>query len=385
MYAPPCLALLASLARLTVAVPQPEAIALRLDVTNSSLGGETFPTQYGAMFEDINHSGDGGIYAELIQNRAFQANSLEEATIAPWFGVGGAVLTLRDYNSLSTALPFYVNVAANRANASGRVGLANPGWWGIDVRPQLYIGSFFVMGKYDGDFRVTLGSNPTSDAWATTTVQAKSSRNSWTKVHYTLQPNVTAPNSNNTLSITFDSASAADGSLNFELLSLFPPTYKDRKNGLRVDLMEALGGLSGSYLRFPGGNNLEGNGPKNGSTRWIWNQTIGPLQDRPGRLGTWGYYNTDGLGLHEFFDWCEDLDLEPVYAIFSGYYLGGEIVLQDQLQPYIDEALNSIEYITGNTNTYYGAMRAKNGHPKPWKLNYIEIGNEDNAFGIPGA
>jgi len=91
------------------------------------------------------------------------------------------------------------------------------------------------------------------------------------------------------------------------------------------------------------------------------------------------------LGLHEFFDLCEDLDLEPVYAIFSGYYLDGEIVPQDQLQPYIDEALNSIEYITGNTSTYYGAMRAKNGHPKPWKLNYVEIGNEDNAFGIPGA
>ena len=265
MYTPRCLALLASLAQLTAAVPQPEAIALRLDVTNSTLGGETFPTQYGTMFEDINHSGDGGIYAELIQNRAFQANSLEEATIAPWFGVGGAVLTLRDYSSLSTALPFHVNVAAG--NASGQVGLANPGWWGIDVRPQRYTGSFFVMGKYNGSFHVTLGSNLTSDVCATTTIQAKSTRNSWTKLHYTLQPNVRAPNSNNTLSITFDPASATDGSLNFELLNLFPPTYKNRPNGLRVDLMEALEGLSGSYLRFPGGNNLEGNGPKNGSTR----------------------------------------------------------------------------------------------------------------------
>jgi len=190
MYTSCGLALLVSLVRVAGAVPQPEAIALRLDVTNSSLGGKTFPTQYGSMFEDINHSGDGGLYAELIQNRAFQANSLEEATIAPWFGVGGSVLTLRDYNSLSTALPFYVNVAAGNADASGRVGLANPGWWGIDVRPQKYTGSFFVMGKYNGNFYVTLGSNLTSAVWATTTIQVKSSMNSWTKVHYTMQPNL---------------------------------------------------------------------------------------------------------------------------------------------------------------------------------------------------
>ena len=90
-------------------------------------------------------------------------------------------------------------------------------------------------------------------------------------------------------------------------------------------------------------------GPAYGSSRWIWNETIGPLKDRPGRLGTWGYYNTDGLGLHEYLYWCEDLDLEPVFAVWDGLYLDGEIIAENQLQPYIDEALNAIEYITGNT------------------------------------
>lgn len=93
------------------------------------------------------------------------------------------------------------------------------------------------------------------------------------------------------------------------------------------------------------------------------------------------YYNTDGLGLHEYFNWVEDLDLEPVYAVWSGEYLDGQITAQSALEPYIQDALNQIEYITGNTSTYYGALRAANGRTQPWKLNWVEIGNEDDLNG----
>ena len=96
-----------------------------------------------------------------------------------------------------------------------------------------------------------------------------------------------------------------------------------------------------------------------------------------------GYYNTDGLGLHEYFEWCEDLDLEPVFAVWSGEYLNGQIVTEAQYGPYIQEALDAIEYITADPNTPYGALRAQNGRKQPWKLKYVEIGNEDNLNGGP--
>lgn len=192
-------------------------------------------------------------------NRAFQANSLAEASLDPWFGVGGSILSLRNSPyPLSAALPNYVNVAPAVNVTSGQIGLANPGWWGIDVRPQKYKGSFWVMGTYKGKFTVTLGSNLTSDVWASTQVAGESYRSTWTEISYTLTPKNTAPNANNTLSITFNSAKATDGSLSFNLLSLFPPTYKNSPNGNRVELMDSLAQLSGSYFRIPGGNNLEG-------------------------------------------------------------------------------------------------------------------------------
>lgn len=159
------------------------------------------------------------------------------------------------------------------------------GWWGIDVKVQPYNGSFWVKGAYNGSFTVSLVSNLTNETFGSLTVGHGSTANQWTQYNYTLTPTVAAPNSNNSFELTFDAAGASDGSLDFNLISLFPPTYKNRPNGMRIDLMEALAGLNPSFLRLPGGNNLEGNDPP---YRWIWNQTIGPLTDRPGRPGTWG-------------------------------------------------------------------------------------------------
>lgn len=190
-------------------------------------------------------------------NRAFQALDYESATLDPWFAVGGAVLTLEQDNWLSNALQFSVNVAAP-AGASGAVGIANPGWWGIPVSPQQYTGSFYVTGAYNGAFTISLGSNTTSDVFATTSVSAKSKSAKWTQVHYTLTPSMSASDVNNTLSITFDSTLATDGSLGFNLISLFPPTYANRANGNRPDLMEALAGVGPSFFRMPGGNNVQG-------------------------------------------------------------------------------------------------------------------------------
>ena len=112
-----------------------------------------------------------------------------------------------------------------------------------------------------------------------------------------------------------------------------------------------------------------------------WNETLGPLKDRYGYPGTWGYENTNGLGLIEYLLWCDDLKMEPVLAVWAGFYLDGPVVPENALQPYIDDALNQLEFITGDASTKYGALRASLGYAKPWVIKYVEVGNEDNLGG----
>jgi alpha-L-arabinofuranosidase len=195
------------------------SLGTAVKLTVSATGGNaTSPLQYGIMFEDISHSGDGGIYAELIQNRAFQGNP---SSVYPWEPVGNATLSLTTTSPISAALPTSIQVHA--AN-TGTIGLKNPGWWGIDVKPQKYVGSFWVYGLYHGSFTASLQSALTGQVWATTQVNRHSISNGWTQHHFTLTPKVSAPNSNNTFSITF----SGGYSLNFHLISLFPPTYNNR-------------------------------------------------------------------------------------------------------------------------------------------------------------
>jgi alpha-N-arabinofuranosidase len=209
---------------------------------------------YGLMFEDINHSGDGGIYAELINNRAFQGSTEFSSTLEPWVPVGNAVFTLQNTSiPLSSALPTSINVAPGSASSSAKIGLLNPGWWGIDVRPQKYTGSFWAMGSYQGNFTVKLQSNLTSDVFGRLDVPSSCQSGKWVEHKFELEPTFAASNSNNTFVIEFDPGS---GAVNFNLISLFPPTYKNRPNGNRPELMEALKTLNPSFLRMPGGTNM---------------------------------------------------------------------------------------------------------------------------------
>lgn len=213
------------------------------------------------MFEDINHSGDGGIYAELIQNRAFQGSPVYPSTLDAWYPVGGASLSLQNLSQpVSSALPTSMRVWTN-GTTSGQVGFLNIGWWGIYVKVQSYNGSFYVKGSYNGTITASLQSNLTNQTFGSAQIQASGSTSAWVQHNFTLIPDTLAPNSNNTFVITFDAAGASDGYLDFNLISLFPPTYNDRPNGMRIDLMETLAELNPSFLRMPGGNNIEGNDP----------------------------------------------------------------------------------------------------------------------------
>jgi alpha-N-arabinofuranosidase len=167
------------------------------------------------------------------------------------------------------------------------IGFANPGFNGMEVAPRVYVGSFYVKGDYIGDMTISLVA--TSNAgihYASIDIPVTSHSGNWTHVQYTLNPPAPAPNTQNSLAISFTAAKATEGSLNFNLISLFPPTYNSRPNGMRIDLMNVLNELNPSFLRW-GGNELEGTGLAESSPRWKWNETIGPMIDRPGRQGTW--------------------------------------------------------------------------------------------------
>ncbi|KAK3391644.1 glycoside hydrolase superfamily [Sordaria brevicollis] len=355
----------------------------RVDLIVRPNGGNvSSPIMYGLMHEDINNSGDGGIYAELIRNRAFQSGdeSRYPVTLDGWSPVEGAKLSLKKLSKpLSSALPYSMNVAvpSSKDKKARKVGFANDGYWGMDVRKQKYTGSFYVKGAYQGkSFTASLQSALTGEVFGTTEVPAKKkASNDWVKYDFNLTPFKAARNSNNTFAITFDAAGAKDGSLDFNLISLFPPTYKNRPNGLRVDLMEALAALKPKFLRFPGGNMLEGNTLP---TWWKWNETIGDLKDRPGQSGVWGYPTTSGLGLVEYMQWADDLNLEPILAVWGGLALDGGELPESRIDEAVQSALDEMEFLTGDASTHWGGIRAKIlGHKRPWKIRYVEIGNED--------
>lgn len=268
-----------------------------------------------------------------------------------------------------------MQVTAGNASNSSTIGFSNVGFWGFPVvEGWEYKGSFWVYGGLDGNVTICLASNEDVE-YAEASVEISSS-SEWTQYNYTFSPTISAPNSNNTLNFTF-AASDLSNSVNFNLLSLFPPTYKNRPNGNRIDLMDAMAGLYPSFFRMPGGNNIEG---LSSPYWWNWTNTIGPLVDRPGYPGTWTYENTNGLGLLEYLLWSEDLGMEPVLAVWSGLWLDGEVVPEDELQTYVNAALAEIEFCMGGANTTWGAKREALGYG-PFEINFVEVGNEDSLNG----
>ncbi|KAE8349232.1 Arabinosidase A [Aspergillus coremiiformis] len=345
-----------------------------LDVSTEG-GNSSSPILYGFMFEDINHSGDGGIYAQLLRNNGLQGS---QPDLTAWAAVGDATLAVDTQNPLTEAIPHSLRLDVKQG-VSGAVGFSNEGYWGIPVDGSEFLNTFWIKGDFSGDITVRLVGSNTGIEYGSTKITQSSHSGNFTKVSATI-PTKKAPDGAVLYQLTVDGA-AVRGSLNFGLLELFPQTFKSRPNGLKPQLAQPLDAVKGSFLRFPGGNNLEG---ASESLRWKWNQTIGPLEDRPGRQGDWTYYNTDGLGLDEYLYWCEDMGLAPVLGVWAGFALqsgGNTPITGDALKPYIDDVLNELEYIRGDSSTKYGALRASYGRKDPWTLTMVEIGNEDMLGG----
>ena len=336
--------------------------------------GRVSPTLYGLMTEEINYSYDGGLYAEMVQDRSFLAsrNDTENWIPVPKGTAKGSVAPDKTTGP-SAALPESEQIKVDQADKANVFGVRNGGWWGVLVQPDTtYTGS--VWAKADGpgaqsSVKVSLVANATGKVLASATLPALTA--DWKEYKFTMKSGGMPESAGNQILVTVDHP----GTVWLQLLSMFPPTYKNRVNGNRIDLMEKMAAMHPQFLRFPGGNYLEGD---HINERFDWKKTIGPLVDRPGHRSPWRYHSTDGLGLLEFLEWCEDLNMQPVLAVYAGYSLQQEHVNPGpDLVPYVQDALDEIEYVTGDANTKWGAERVKDGHPAPFTLKYVEIGNED--------
>jgi len=365
-----------------------------LQIDAGKVTGKVSPMLYGLMTEEINYAYEGGIYGELIRNRSFKVDAVVPSvtpdtyevgkylpvTFKPdtqprfWTVVGGASMVLDPNNPLNKFLNVSLKLDASSASAASPAGLANGGFWGIPVKPSTtYQVSFFAKAAsgFTGPVTVSLESADGKTVFASARISRITGE--WKKFETTLKTKRVPASKDNVFTLT----TTTPGTLWLQNVSLFPPVYKKRENGNRADLMELLAAMKPKFLRFPGGNYLEGNAF---NQRFNWKETVGPVEQRPGHPSPWGYWSTDGLGLLEFAEWCEDLDMEPLLGVFAGYCLGqgGVIPAGPKLEPYVQEALEEIEYLTGDAKTtQWGAQRAKDGHLKPFKMQFVEVGNED--------
>jgi alpha-L-arabinofuranosidase len=348
-------------------------VPAQLTIDAAQIVSQVSPTLYGLMTEEINHSYDGGLYAEMIQNRTFHATWEGEP---PWGLVrrGDAVASrsLDRSTGPSQALTYSLKLSVSSTSGNSEAGLTNPGYWGYGLRAQTsYAGSFYARVDTPGigPLTVRLVSDRTGEVQAQAQVEFKPGP--WARYEYKLITGAILPSIANHLEFTV----ARPGTVWLQLVSLMQPTFHDRSNGNRADLMNRMAAMHPHFLRLPGGNYLEG---VRLDDWYDWKKTIGPLVDRPGHQGPWSYWSTDGLGLLEFLEWCEDLKIEPVLAVYAGYSLGGHHVATGKdMEPYVQAALDEVEYVTGDASTHWGAERARNGHPAPFPLHYIEVGNED--------
>ena len=338
---------------------------VKIDFDFKNRGQLVTEDHYGIFFEEINHAGDGGLYAELVRNRSF-----EEDMNAPlaWSTVGRATISLADEKLLNSVQQRALRV--NLGAAGG--GVRNEGYWGINVvSGRTYTLSFWLRAEnaYKGTITAEL-QNAAGGRLGRATIDVNATQE-WQKLTTTIQ--ATGNEAQGRLVLK----GSAKGVVYLDVVSLFPPTFKNRHNGCREDLAQMLADLHPRFMRFPGGCYIEGAYAEGATNRFEWKKTIGPIEERPGHLNrNWGYRVTDGLGYHEMLQLSEDLGAHALFVVNMG--LGHDWkVDENNIDPFIQEALDAIEYANGSaTETFYGRLRAQNGHPEPFDLKYLEIGNE---------
>jgi len=339
---------------------------VNIDIDLADKGAEVSPTLYGIFFEDINHAADGGLYAELIRNRSFEENP---SRIQSWSTIGGSSMVLTQDNLLNDKQGHALELTVSRPGE----GVKNEGFWGINaVNGTRYRLSLWVrlLSGNPGTLNASLVSS-TGEQIATVRITDKVGKQ-WKKVEAQLIASADDPQAH------FELTAEKPCKLALDVVSLFPPTFKNRPNGCRPQLAQMLADMHPKFMRFPGGCFVEGQAaPENA---FHWERTVGPIEQRPGHYdANWRYWTTDGMGFHEFLQLSEDLGAKPLYVVNVGIWHGGFTPVEE-LDGWIQECLDALEYANGPVTSKFGKMRADNGHPEPFNIEYLEIGNENANF-----
>ena len=351
-----------------------------LDINLKKVGAPIQETMYGIFFEDINFAADGGLYAEMLMNRSFEYPC---DPLQGWKAFGK--VEVRN-DSPFERNPHYVRLS-DPGHAHKHTGLANSGWFGLGVKEGAqYRFSFWARSDKKVSLRVELfdqASMGEQQQFSSEKISVNSRE--WTKYQLIISSPLTMQKAGLRLFME-----TRDAYVDLEHVSLFPTdTYNGHENGMRKDLAEALADLKPGIFRFPGGCIVEGTDL---ATRYNWKNSVGPVENRPLNENRWeytfthrffpDYYQSYGLGFFEFFQLSEEIGAEPLPILSVGlacqFQNNDESahVSLDELQPYIDDALDLIEFANGPVDSQWGGLRAQMGHPEPFGLKYLGIGNE---------
>ena len=351
--------------------------AHQMVVQTNKIGAEIQPTMYGLFFEDINYGADGGLYAEMIKNRSFEFPQ----NFMGWTTFGNVKLM---NDGPFDRNPHYVRLG-DPGHAHKRTGIENEGFFGVTVKKDAeYRFSVWARGE-NQKIRVEIINNSSmgeSQVLVANSLDINSK--DWKQYELILKAPVTEAKAHLRIFL------ASPGAVDLEHVSLFPvDTWKGRKNGLRKDLVEALRDIKPGVFRFPGGCIVEGTDL---DTRYNWKNTVGPVENRPLNENRWhytfphrffpDYFQTYGLGFYEFFLLSEEIGAEPLPVLSCGLACQFQNESEDahvkvcDLGSYIQDALDLIEFANGDVNTEWGKLRAEMGHPEPFNLKFIGIGNE---------
>lgn len=351
------------------------------------------PTMWGIFFEDINQGADGGLYAELIKNRSFEfdtplmgwkINSRKDVMYGFYFG--SAVQILNQPEKAATN-PRFIRLTLHNT-PKGELGLTNEGFRGMGIKKNLRY-DFSVLYRQKtakAKLHVELLTQKDTLVIGSCMLTPEQTDNQWHRSELSFTASTTEPKAK--LRLWFE----GDGVLDLDMISLFPAdTWKGRKGGLRADLVKTLADMKPGFVRFPGGCIVEG---RNLAQRYQWKKTIGPLEDRKVLINRWNnevqarpvpdYFQSAGLGFMEYFQLCEDIGAQPLPILNCGMACQvntAELTPLEDLDPYIQDALDLIEFANSGPETKWGKLRAALGHPEPFQLTMLGVGNEN--FGAP--
>lgn len=355
-----------------------------IEVDITAPGTPISPDLFGVFFEDLNYAADGGLYAELVQNRSFEYGPLDHPdwhALTAWEplerdGAAGS-LTISTDRPLHPANPRFAVLNTTATGTAGLgAGLRNEGFDGMPVRAgESYDVSLFARLAAGAAERLVVRIESADGEQVHGEAELGPAEGSWQRYTAVITCTATDPDARLTLTAT------GTGTIHLDLVSLFPQaTFKGRPNGLRADLAQAVADLKPKFVRFPGGCLAHGQGLAN---MYRWSETIGPLHERRQQFNIWHYHQSMGLGYFEYFQFCEDIGAKPLPVVPAGVCCQnsagtGQLGLPEEEMPaYIAEVLSLVEWANGPADSPWGSLRAAAGHPEPFGLQYLGVGNED--------